>query len=172
MREGPKIKHKVLHSGNSKQNAPVALAVFHESTSVALTSYFPEKKKWAKFLKLFTIWWIISSSKVQFLYHILGHGTKKMTGSQNFLIGLTIGIMRGSHHLSNSLFLSVNCRGSETNFKVAKKSYWRFIWWWVWFYDFTLRPLRQMSGARFLVGLKDTIWSEKFWKSKVCWKRI
>ena len=41
----PKITHKVFHLGNYKQNVPVALAIFHESTSAALTGYFPEKKK-------------------------------------------------------------------------------------------------------------------------------
>ena len=35
----PKITHKVLHPGNCKQNVPVALAIFHESTSAAITSY-------------------------------------------------------------------------------------------------------------------------------------
>ena len=66
LRKAPKITHKVLHPGNCKQNVPVALAIFHESTSAAVTSYFPEKKNEAEFLKLFNTWWIISNSKVQF----------------------------------------------------------------------------------------------------------
>ena len=45
LRKAPKITHKVFHLGNCKQNVQVALAIFHESTSVALTGYFPEKKK-------------------------------------------------------------------------------------------------------------------------------
>ena len=45
LRKAPKITHKVLHPGNCKQNVPVALAIFYESTPAALTSYFPEKKK-------------------------------------------------------------------------------------------------------------------------------
>ena len=65
LRKAPKITHKVLHPGNCKQNVPVAVTVFHESTSAVLTSYFPEKKM-AEFLKLFNKWWIICSSKVQF----------------------------------------------------------------------------------------------------------
>ena len=64
LRKAPKITRKVLHPGNCKQNVPVAVAVFHESTSAVLTSYFPEKKM-AEFLKLFNKWWIICSSKVQ-----------------------------------------------------------------------------------------------------------
>ena len=48
-RKAPKITHKVFHPGNCKQNVPVALAIFHESTSAAVTSYFPEKKMKQKF---------------------------------------------------------------------------------------------------------------------------
>ena len=56
LREAPKITHKVLHPGNCKQIVPVALASFHEYTSAALTSYFPEKKNEAEFLKRFNTW--------------------------------------------------------------------------------------------------------------------
>ena len=45
LRRAPKITHKVFHLGNCKQNVPLALAIFHESSSAALTGYFPEKKK-------------------------------------------------------------------------------------------------------------------------------
>ena len=53
LRKAPKITHKVLHPGNCKQNVSVAVAIFYETTSAALTSYFPEKKNEAEFLKLF-----------------------------------------------------------------------------------------------------------------------
>ena len=66
LKKAPKITHKVLHPCNWKQNVPVALAIYHEFTSAALTSYFPEKKSETEFLKLFNTWWIISDSKVQF----------------------------------------------------------------------------------------------------------
>ena len=81
-----KIRHKVLHPGNCKQNDPVALAIFHESTSAAVTSYFPEKKNEAEVLKLFNTWWIISNSKVQFSNHILVYAAKMVTGSRNFFV--------------------------------------------------------------------------------------
>ena len=39
--KAPKIRHKVLHPGNCKQNVPVAPAIFHKSTSAALiVDYF------------------------------------------------------------------------------------------------------------------------------------
>ena len=107
LRKAPKITYKVLHPGNCKQNVPVALAIFHESTLAALTSYFSEKNDEAKFLELFNTWWIISNSKVQFSNHILGHASKKKIGGRNIVvhlqIGLKIGVMRGPHHLINSL---------------------------------------------------------------------
>ena len=49
LRKAPKISHKVLHPGNCKQNISVAPTIFHESTSVAVTSYFSEKKMRQKF---------------------------------------------------------------------------------------------------------------------------
>ena len=84
MRKAPKITHKVLHPDNCKQNVSVALVIFHESTSAAFTSYFPEKKNQAEFLKLFNTWWIISSFKVQFSNHILSHEAKKGDGKLEF----------------------------------------------------------------------------------------
>ena len=84
LRKAPKILHKVLHSDNCKQNVQVALAIFHEFTSAALTNYFPEKNNEAEFLKLFNTWWIISNSKVQFPNHILGHVAKKDDGKLKF----------------------------------------------------------------------------------------
>ena len=45
LKKAPKITLKVLHPGNCKQNIPLTLVFFYESTSAALTNYFPEKKK-------------------------------------------------------------------------------------------------------------------------------
>ena len=103
------MTHKVLHPGNCKQNVPVAVAVFHQSASAALTSYFPKKKK-SEFLELFNTWWIICKSKFQFSNHIwaMRQKKKKMTGSRDFVvhlqIGLKIGVLRGSRHLNNCFF--------------------------------------------------------------------
>ena len=72
------------YPGNCKQNVSVALAIFHESTSVALASYFNEKKIEAEFWKYFNTWQIISNPKVQFSNHILGHATRKDDGKPGF----------------------------------------------------------------------------------------
>ena len=78
VRKAPKIIHKVLQPDNSKQNVQDSFTVFHESTSAALTRYFPEKKNETEFLKHFNTWWIISNSKVQFSNHIWTIWQKKM----------------------------------------------------------------------------------------------
>ena len=84
LRKAPKITHKVFHPGNCKQNVPVALAIFYESTSADLNSYSPEKNNEAEFLELFNTWWIISSLKVQFSNHILRHAAKEDDGKPEF----------------------------------------------------------------------------------------
>ena len=53
LKKVPKITSKVLHPGNCKQNGPVTLAIFDETTSAAIVQYFPERKEAAKFLRLF-----------------------------------------------------------------------------------------------------------------------
>ena len=106
LRKAPKITHKVLHPGNCEQNVPVALAIFHESTSAAVTSYFPEKRNEAEVLKVFNTWWIVSNSKVQFSNHILDQAAKKDDGKPEFCrgqIGSKLGVMKGSHHFNDSL---------------------------------------------------------------------
>ena len=53
LKKAPKLTLKVLHPGNCKQNVSLALAVFDETTSAAIQSYFPEHSSAAGFLKLF-----------------------------------------------------------------------------------------------------------------------
>ena len=60
-----KLTYKVLHSGDNKQNVPLALAIFDPTTSAAIKSYFPERNAAAQFLRLINLWWTISNSKQQ-----------------------------------------------------------------------------------------------------------
>ena len=66
MKKAPKLTLKVLHPGSNKQNVPLALAIFDETTSAAIHSYFPQHSSAAKILQLFQKWWIICNSKRQF----------------------------------------------------------------------------------------------------------
>ena len=180
LRKAPKMTHKVLHPGNCKQNVSVALAIFHETTSAALTSYFPEKKNGAEFLKLFNTWWLISNSKVQFSNNIIGHAAKKGDGKPEFCRALANWIENWSNERAPSfenftfslstakaLIRTLRCQASLIEDLLDDG------------YDFILtarfqsEPLerqfgqyRQMSGGRFLVGLKDTIYSERILKIK------
>ena len=66
LRKAPKLTTKVLHPGNCKQNVPTALAIFYETTTAAIQSYFPVESSTFEFLKLFSKWWVISNSKTTF----------------------------------------------------------------------------------------------------------
>ena len=85
LKKAPTLNCKVLHPGNCKQNVPVALAIFNETTSAAIEQYFPERKESADFLRLFNTWWIISNSKNRFSNHILGHAARKSDKKPEFL---------------------------------------------------------------------------------------
>ena len=50
LRKAPKLTYQALHPGNDKQNVSLALAVFDETTSTAMKSYFPNKNDAASFL--------------------------------------------------------------------------------------------------------------------------
>ena len=66
LKKAPKVTLKVLQPGSNKQNVPLALAMFDETTSAAIQWYFPQHSSAAEFLQLFQKWWIISNSKSQF----------------------------------------------------------------------------------------------------------
>ena len=107
VRKAPKMIHKVLHPDNSKKNVQVSFAIFHESSSAALTRYFPEKKNEAEFLNILIYGGLFPILKFSFETTFWTICQKKMMGSRNFVIhlqiGLGIGVMRGSHYLDNSL---------------------------------------------------------------------
>ena len=63
LKTAPKLNASVLHPGNCKQSVPVALAIFHPTTSAAIKRYFPERSDAAEFLNLIYVWWTISNSK-------------------------------------------------------------------------------------------------------------
>ena len=62
MKAAPKLTASVLHPGNCKQSVPVALVIFHPSTSAAIKNYFPERDDAATFLTLIYTSWTIPNS--------------------------------------------------------------------------------------------------------------
>ena len=63
MRKAPKLNSKTLHPGNNKQNIPLALNIFHETTAAGILSYLSAETAASGFLKLINSWWTISNSK-------------------------------------------------------------------------------------------------------------
>ena len=55
-RKANKLTYKNLHPGDSKQNVPLALAIFDPTTSAAIENYFPEYNAAAQFLRLINLW--------------------------------------------------------------------------------------------------------------------
>ena len=66
MKNAFNLSHATLHPGNNKRSVPLALNVFHGTTSAAIISYFPNETEAAGCLKLVNIWWTISNSKSTF----------------------------------------------------------------------------------------------------------
>ena len=66
LRKAQNLLRRFCNPGSCKQNVPVALAIFHETTYAAIRSYFPDRIDAAKFLNLTDTWWIILNSKDQY----------------------------------------------------------------------------------------------------------
>ena len=66
LRKTPKLSARALIPGNNKQSVPLVLAIFHKTTSAAITEYFPQCNSVSNFLKLIHAWWDISNSISQF----------------------------------------------------------------------------------------------------------
>ena len=69
LKKAPKLITKMLHPGNCKQNVPTVFpTIFHETTTAAAAaqSCFPEEGSTVEFLKLFSKWWVTSTSKTAF----------------------------------------------------------------------------------------------------------
>ena len=66
LRKAPKLSYQALHPGNNKQNVPLAIALFHETTIAAAKSYFPQREDLSSFLSTINMWWAIANSKMRF----------------------------------------------------------------------------------------------------------
>ena len=95
LKKAHKLTYTALHPGNNKQNVPLALAIFDESTIAATKSYLPERHDIAGFLTLIQKWWTVANSKQRFSPNVLGNaiirGMVKLISSCRWLIGLRIG---------------------------------------------------------------------------------
>ena len=178
-RKAPKISVKVIHPGNNKQSLPLALAIFHETTSAAITSYFPERSCASNVLKLINAWWVVSNSKTEFnSNNRLGNAAILGDNKPTFLRALADWIEEWkdesisncerftlTENTSSALKRTLRCTASLIEDLLSEG------------YEYVLTsryqsdPLerrfsqyRQMSGGRFLVGLREVNSSEKILK--------
>ena len=66
LRKAHKLTYRAIHPGNNKQSVSLALAIFDETTSAAIRSYFPEINDAASFLTLFYKLFVICNSKQRY----------------------------------------------------------------------------------------------------------
>ena len=88
MKKAHKLSYQVLHPGKKKQSVPLALAIFHETTTAAFESYFPEREDASKFLKMINTWWLICKSKEMSHPNPLGNAVRVGDGKADFLEAL------------------------------------------------------------------------------------
>ena len=164
---------------NNKQSVPLVLAIFHETTSAAITSYFPQCNDASNFLKLINTWWVISNSKSPFnSNNLLGNAAILGDNKSDFLRSMAEWIycwqregmancerFTLTEQTGSTLKRTLRCTASLID-DLLHEGY---------SYVLTSRfqsdPLerrysqyRQMSGGRFLVGLKEVNTAEKILK--------
>ena len=175
LRKSPKLTYSTLHPGNNKQNVQLALNIFHETTIAALQSYFPERTDAAQFLNLVRTWWTISNSKNRFSPDFLGNamvlGDDKLQFLRSFAewvcnwrdsVIFCCGKFSLTSQTSSALVCTLKSSACLTEDLLNEG------------YDYVLMsrlqsdPIerrfsayRQMSGGRFLVGLREVMNSEK-----------
>ena len=65
-RKAHKLTYIAIHPGNNKQSVSLSLAIFDETTSAAIRSYFLERNDAASFLNLFYKLFVICNSKQRY----------------------------------------------------------------------------------------------------------
>ena len=170
LRKAHKLSYRALHPGNNKQDVPLALAVFDESTSAGMKSYFPARRDASGFLDVIRTWWLISNSKQRWhTNNYLGDAIISEDGKIDFLNAFANWVEEWSStelsmtaQTSSALIRTTRCTAMLVQDLIAEG------------YDFVLTgrfqsdPLerrygcfRMMSGGRFLVGLAEVKNSEK-----------
>jgi hypothetical protein len=171
LKKAHKISCSVLHPGNNKQNVSLALAIFHETTSAAILSYFPDRVDAANFLQLFNKLFLICNSKQRFNNsNALGNAAVSGDKKTEFLLAVADWIETWSlcphftltRQTSKALVISLKSQAFLIRDLLDEG------------YDYVLTvrfqsdPLerrfsqyRQMNGGNFLVSLREVYSSEK-----------
>ena len=181
LRKDQKMTNKVLHPGKYKQNVQLALDIFHETTVAAISSYFPNCNDAVGFLKRFNTWWTISNTKGQYCFgNYVGRVVIQNDNKPGFLCEMAAWLKRWddskiqncekftlSAQTFSALQRTLLCQTSliedllSDGFKFVLTASFQSD-----SIERTFGQYHQMNGGRFLVGLKDVIWSERILKIK------
>ena len=170
LKKAPKLTYQSLHPGNNKQNVPLALSIFHETTIVAVESYFPERKDISGFLSIINAWWKISNCKERFDPNPLGNAVMLGDGKVEFLLYFASWIQRWSE--SPYYTLTTNTSKALTTTLVAQCRLINELLSEGYMFVMTGRlqsdPVerrfsryRSMNGGCFLVSLREVLNSER-----------
>ena len=171
LRKAPRITYQAIHPGNNKQNVSLALAIFDESTSAAIKSYFPDRLDAANILSCFHKLFVICNSKQRFnTANQLGNAAVSGDNKPDFLLSFADWVETWSacpaftltSQTSHALITTLRCTAYLIT-DLLNEDY---------EYVLTARfqsdPIerhfskyRQMSGGRFLVSLREVNSSEK-----------
>ena len=170
MRKAPKDSYQALPPGNNKQNVPLALALFHDTTIAAEKSYYPNREDVSGFLNVIHTWWTISNSKQRYSANPLGNATVFNDIKTNFFRLLAFWIQEWSissyftltPQTSSALINTLRSQATLIDELLNDG------------YDFILTSrlqsdsierhfskYRQMSGGRFLVSLREVLNTER-----------
>ena len=160
-----------MHPGDNKQSVPLALAIFDRSRSAAIESYYPNRLDISSVLKLVNIWWTINNSKQEFNANFwIGNAAVKDDKKTSFLREFANRLEDWQNlqsknsqkftlnkQANTALVITLRCIASLTEDLLMEKKC---------KYVLTSRfqtdclesrfsTYRQMSGGRFLFGLRE-----------------
>ena len=171
----------MLHPEKYKQNVQLALDIFLETTVAAIGSYFPIYNDSVGLLKPFNTLWTISNSKDQYYFgNYIGRAAIQSDNKPGFLCEMAAWLKRwDSSKIANCEKFTLSCQISSALQKTflcqasliedLLSDGFKFLLTARFQTDVIERMFgqyQQMSGGRFLVGLKNIIWSERILKTK------
>ena len=170
LRKAPKLSYQALHPDNNKQNVPLALALFHETTIAAAKSYYPNREDFSGFLNVIDTWWTICNSKQRYSANPLGNAIVLNDNKTNFFRLLAFWVQEWS----TSPYFTLTPQTSSALINTLRSQAMLIDELLNDGYDYILTALlqsnpierrfsqyRQISGGRFLVSLREVRHTER-----------
>ena len=184
MKKTPKLSYKGMHPGDNKQSVPLALAIFDQSTSGAIESYYPNRLDASSFLKLVNIWWTINNSKQEFNTNFrIGNAAVKDGKKPLFLREFSNWLedwqslqsknsqkFTLSKQINTAIVITLRCIASLIEDLLMEKKY-KYVLTSPFQTDcleLSVSKYWQMSGGRFLFGLREMQVSERILAAAAC----